>query len=686
MEAPKAPHEYKGMWDNYIAESQRGADISGLDPDGYEFHEPVFLTIDFGHLMEWAGYLVEPLMDDPDNCLRGAEFMVRERIGESLSEDEPCGIRIVNPPADMHITVNAITANHVNRMWAVEGTVRSCGPLESLVVKALYECDRHHEFFVDQKELFIKPPSICPECVHEGQKRPSLNLSLKPDRSICRDVRLFDLQDQEGGLTDTSIMVMALDDLAVKVKTGDRLRVTGVIHLENRDERKNKATFGRYIRANNIEWQEVDYGRLQLTGEEEQEIRELAARPDVWEVLASSVAPPILGMEDVKKACVLQMFSIAEKYNDIRRCVNILLFGDRGTAKSEIMSDVRRIVGRGVTASGNNATVAGITAGVEKDERLGGKMVVRPGAIVLSHGGILVMDELEKTRPDVQDALHTAMEQQIVHKTAVGINMDMDCACAIIAAANPKGSSFQENLAIAEQTKLDAALLERFDLAFICRMHEDPKVRKAVKTHIARGYSDAKGNPITHRPVSIDLFRKYLLYANKVAPNPILTPEAEAMIMEADDKAKGKCLESGWPYGYRQFHAHLRLALAAARMRLSPTIDVIDAQHAIEMFDAFIKGVGGGKGVDLGRVYGTRTKASLEKRRWIVEAVQALTKDGGLASLDELEELGVEAKAFIDENEVRRFVRRMTEDEKTLFQPRGPGHGYALVNPRGMCE
>ncbi len=677
------PVEYKTMWQDYFARSRRQSEVTALDPGDYEFHDPCFLLVDIDDLHTFAEELVAPLTTDTDACLKGAALAMDELVPGGFPKNEPHGLRLSNPPRDLVVAVPNITAKHVGKLWTVEGTVRSCGPLESLIVQAVYACEKGHEFIVNQGELFIRAPGTCPVCLDEGLKRPSMNLTLKPDRSVCRDVRLFDIQDHEGGISDTSLVVMALDDLAVRVKTGHHVRVTGVLHLEYKDEKRSKATFPRLMKANNIEWQEVDYGRLELTSEEEVQIKELAARPDVWEVLARSIAPSILGNEDVKKGLALMMFSVADKVNDIRRCVNILLFGDRGTAKSELMADARRIMGRGVTASGNNATVAGITAGAEKDERLGGKMVVRPGAMVLAHGGLLCLDELEKMKQDVQDAMHTAMEQQVVHKVAVGINMEMDCACSVLAAANPIGSAFNENLAISEQTKLDGALLERFDLVFIFRMHHDPRVRKAVKDHIASGYRDGPANPVTEREVSIDLFRKYLRYAKKMCANPVLTPEAETIIQTADDKAKARCVESGWPYGYRQYHAHLRLALASARMRLSPVIEAVDAYNAVRMFDAFLEGLSGGGRTDLGLAFGDRTRSSADKRAWVAETVNALTRDGGLASMNELEELAVQAKVFPTARELRAFIRRMTEVERTLFEPRGEGQGFAMVSRSG---
>ena len=78
----------------------------------------------------------------------------------------------------------------------------------------------------------------------------------------------------------------------------------------------------------------------------ESKLMELSARPDIYELLAQSLAPSIWGMDNVKKGILLQLFggtnkSIARGGGGggprYRGDINVLLIGDPGTSKSQIL-------------------------------------------------------------------------------------------------------------------------------------------------------------------------------------------------------------------------------------------------------------------------------------------------------------------------------------------------------------
>lgn len=78
----------------------------------------------------------------------------------------------------------------------------------------------------------------------------------------------------------------------------------------------------------------------------EDKLRELSRRPDLYEYLARSLAPSIWEMDDVKKGILLQLFGGANKTVEkggggggprYRGDINVLLVGDPGTSKSQIL-------------------------------------------------------------------------------------------------------------------------------------------------------------------------------------------------------------------------------------------------------------------------------------------------------------------------------------------------------------
>lgn len=82
----------------------------------------------------------------------------------------------------------------------------------------------------------------------------------------------------------------------------------------------------------------------------EEEILELGRRSDLYEVLARSIAPSIFGLEDVKKGVLLQLFGGSHKFSGdkaggprIRGDLNILLVGDPGVSKSQLLQVSQKI-------------------------------------------------------------------------------------------------------------------------------------------------------------------------------------------------------------------------------------------------------------------------------------------------------------------------------------------------------
>ena len=123
---------------------------------------------------------------------------------------------------------------------------------------------------------------------------------------------------------------------------------------------------------------EVDSGgpgrasQMPLTPQEEEKLRQLASRPDIYEVIAKSIAPSIFGglgmcvpvcvctcagnlfvCTDIKKAISCLLFGGSRKRLPDgltrRGDINLLLLGDPGTAKSQLLKFVEKVSPIGVS-------------------------------------------------------------------------------------------------------------------------------------------------------------------------------------------------------------------------------------------------------------------------------------------------------------------------------------------------
>ena len=320
----------------------------------------------------------------------------------------------------------------------------------------------------------------------------------------------------------------------------------------------------------------------------------------------------------------------------LRGDLHILIVGDPGIGKSQILKYVSKLAPRSVYTSGKGTSGAGLTAAAVRDE-LGG-WSLEAGALVLGDQGNVCVDELDKMRSEDRSALHEALEQQTVSIAKAGIMATLNTRCSVLAAANPKFGTFDQYKTLANQIDLPSPILSRFDLIFVIEDKPDVEKDRELAQHILKTHQYSN---IAY-DIEPELLRKYIAYARKNV-HPVLTDEANKVLEEFYVSVRTGGVEEGTPVPItpRQLEATIRLAEASAKLQLKNEVEASDAHRAISLQRRCLEKIGmdpdTGK-IDIARVEGRTPTSERDKMRVVQEELKALEEEFDLVPVNILKE------------------------------------------------
>ena len=632
-----------------------------------------YIVIDHHDLVLFNKDLAYRLAEEPDDVLSllsEATYNVLRSINPSYADKIKDSIRVRIGNYPVKVPIRNVDASLIGRLVSVAGMVVRASEVKPYLTSISYQCIKGHSGVIDR---IIKK---CPECNEQVEIDTS-----KSKFSNMQLIRLQELpEDLPPGQLPHYSDVILKHDLVDNARPGDRIILTGIVRAEQDNESKNALLYRIRLDANNIEFIYDRFGdtelrsseRFVITKDDEKQIRRFAMQDNAYERLIASMAPHVYGHEIVKESILLLIVGAPQRElgdgTKMRGDINILLVGDPGIAKSELLKYAARVAPRGLYTSGRGSTAAGLTAAVIRDKS--GMMMLEAGAVVLGDQGVVCIDEFDKLRPEDRSALHEVMEQQSCSVAKGGIVATLNARTSILAAANPLLGKYDPYRNITENVNLPIPLLTRFDLIFAIRDEPNREYDSRIARHILGLY---RRGAYEYEPIlSIDMLRKYLAYAKRI--NPVLSKEAEDRIFEYYLQMRNVESEGMITITPRQLEALIRLASARARLLLKEVVDVSDADRAIYLFNQMLNTVGidvkTGK-VDLGVLHGM-PQSERSKRQLFFDVFKALSgAEEEAVEEDKLVEELVKTGRF-DENEAKALINKL-KNEGIIYETK-PGY------------
>ena len=585
------------------------------------------VNLDCSHIRSYDEQLYNKLLAFPQEVVPIADLAVHElylRLHPDSDGAELNGkrftVRCFNLGREDRL--RDLDPNDINKLVSIKGMVTRTSSVVPDLYMAFFECSvcaTAQEVFIQRGE--IAEPQVCTNTACQAKQA----MRLVHNRSKFADKQIVRIQEAPEhipeGETPQTCSMCAWEGLVDTAKPGDRVEITGVfravplrvnpkqrtvrsiyktyvdiVHVRKLDKSKRLQQEREDVTSTEQFYAEFEEGNEleSATAQRVEELKALATRPDLYDQLSRALAPSVWELDDVKKGVLLQLFGGTHKQLDAestggskrRGEINVLLMGDPGTSKSQLLQYVHKVAPRGIYTSGKGSSAVGLTAYVTKDPETR-EFVLESGALVLSDRGVCCIDEFDKMSDGARSILHETMEQQTVSVAKAGIICSLNARTCILASANPISSKYDPSKSVIENINLTPTLLSRFDLIYLILDKPNERTDRQLATHLLALYQpDARSSVGV---VSQRTLMEYISYARKEVQPRLSDAAADQLIAEYVQLRKQGTTMSGGRESRvitatpRQLESLVRLSEAHARMRLSPWVEPLDVEEAIRL-------------------------------------------------------------------------------------------------------
>ncbi|XP_023288575.1 DNA helicase MCM8 isoform X3 [Orussus abietinus] len=560
-------------YENFLRRNYDFSSIVNFNADVYHNVDVTVLYSDNTFLTKWPTFKMD-IKDTPDHTLNCLGLAIHQAITNFvLTKRNKCYNDVINDLSMIKAKIlnfepitplRNLKVNSCGKLITTTGCVIRVSYSKHLSQWIMFACSRcKWEKREKQTRGIYTIPNKCDTC---GTVK--FNPMLDSSKSATIPSQMIKLQEYSGdeqddrGKVPRILDVELLGDLVNTCLPGDYVTITGIVKAEGNSEplRKKNTTnsFSLYMEAisivtNKNETQCKSIMGIEFDDKDYIEIKKIHDQQNLFETLVHSLCPGIYGHEIIKTGLILSLFGGSTKQADLREEIHILLVGDPGLGKSQMLQACSHVAPKGVYISGNSSTSSGLTVTLVKEPG-SSDFALEPGALVLADRGCCCIDEFDKMSTQYQ-ALLEAMEQQCVSVAKSGTLCSLPARTSILSAANPIGGRYDSSKTVIQNLKMNQPLLTREKLIL------------------------SKGNV---QCMSHAILRKYISYARQYV-KPKLTTASAAVLERFYIELRKQNTNGNIQVFNRQLEALIRLTEARAKSELRTVATETDAQEVIEI-------------------------------------------------------------------------------------------------------
>ena len=510
-----------------------------------------------------------------------------------ITYEKPRTIMLTDFPKNpsFQTNISTIRSKDKDKLLFITGVVKSKSEITVITTRIDRECPDcgykiNHQYEIGQE---VKKYYYCPQCMRTNKSHRYMK-NIKEHKQDLFYITLEEPTDLVmGELARIPVLFegrLADPDIAQKIVRGAKVTIAGTLRLVTRVTKYGTNIEHYLIKTYGIEIIGEEQQKVQMNQEVMNKIQEIRINNhSMVEYWANNLYKNIEGENKIKESIIVQLVGnplIIKGNKRTRGDIHQLLLGDAGTSKSTFLKLTQTYALKSRFASGGSSTAVGITAGIVKDELIGG-WTCEAGAMPLAHKGILCLDEADKLDEEDIKKLHEGLEQQTITTDKGNVHVTMPCQTSVLGAGNPKFGMFDQYQNIYSQIEFPPAFLNRFDIIWVMIDKPEAEKDKRIAEKIIQNLSG------TEEIEDVKLFKQYLTLAKSIQVSTTKEIEKEIVNWYENIRKRSNMEGKSIRLNARSVETIMRLMMAHARAELRNELQKDDFNFAKDLFLESIK-------------------------------------------------------------------------------------------------